>query len=199
MSSWTPADKTPPDPCRQDPARPLQTRPCQTPADKTLPDPCRQDPARPLQTRLCQTPADKTLPDPCRQDAAARQALRCRPAPRHARHYRPLHCALRHRYHKFAEKFYNNYWSRDALHTTAWSLIKFFFKIFIPIVSAAFHSAYLWAVCSLGRRFRFSPEIYFYSCSIRGVDYCLACDIICLRWFLSLTRVLLFKIETVRF
>ena len=114
----TPAN-TPPDPCRQHAARPLQTRRCQTPADKTLPDPCRQDSARPLQTRLCQTPADKTLPDPCRQDAAARQALRCRPAPRHARHYRPLHCALRHRYHKFAEKFYNNYWSRDALHTTA--------------------------------------------------------------------------------
>ena len=44
---------TPPDPCRQDAARPLQTRRCQTPADKTLPDSCRQDPARPLQTRLC--------------------------------------------------------------------------------------------------------------------------------------------------
>ena len=74
----TPADKALPDPCGQDAARPLQTRRCQTPADKALPDPCRQDPARPLQTRRCQTPADKTLPDPCRQDAARLlQTRRC--------------------------------------------------------------------------------------------------------------------------
>ena len=151
----------------------------------TPPDPCKV--------------ANKTLPDPCRQDAAARQALQC--GLHHGTHATTGHyTALR---ATGITNLQKSFIIIIGLETRCIlphdHLSNFSFKIFIPILSAAFHSAYLWAVCSLGRRFRFSPEIHFYSCSIRGVDYCLACDIICLRWFLSLTRVFLFKIETVRF
>ena len=88
----TPAN-TPPDPCREDLARPLQTRRrCQTGAAMSACTTARtplsattlrsappaDKPVKPLQTRRCQTPADKTLPDPCRRDAARPlQTRRC--------------------------------------------------------------------------------------------------------------------------